>query len=96
MTNIVFVCGDLLQSLQEFFPASPCLVMDFGLSDGQRNPLLLASLKAKVAIHRKTSTPFDTERFTRHIEAGCTTIWERHQRGEPPAGVIAPALPQVR
>jgi predicted O-linked N-acetylglucosamine transferase (SPINDLY family) len=57
---------------------------------------LLASLKAKIAIRRKTCRLFDTQRFTRHIEAGCTTIWERHQRGEPPVGVTVPALPQVR
>ena len=61
-----------------------------------RDPQLLASLKAKLAIHRKTCPLFDTERFTRHIEAGFTTIWERHQRGEPPAGVTVLALPQVR
>ena len=61
-----------------------------------RDPQLLASLKAKLAIHRKTCPLFDTERFTRHIEAGFTTIWERHQRGEPPAGVTVLALPRVR
>ena len=61
-----------------------------------RDPQLLASLKAKLAIHRKTCPLFDTERFTRHIETGFTTIWERHQRGEPPAGVTVPVLPQVR
>ena len=60
-----------------------------------RDPPLLASLKAKLAIHRKTCPLFDTQRFTRHIEAGFTTIWERHQRGEPPVGVTVPALPQV-
>ena len=27
---------------------------------------------------------FDTERFTRHIEAAYTTMWERAERGEPP------------
>ena len=30
-----FVCGTLLQSLEEFFPGIPCLVMDFGLSESQ-------------------------------------------------------------
>ena len=52
---------------------------------------LLASLKAKLAIRRKTRPLFDTQRFTRHIEAGFTTIWERHQRGESPVGVTVPA-----
>jgi hypothetical protein len=27
---------------------------------------------------------FKTARFARHIEAAYSTMWERHQRGEPP------------
>jgi hypothetical protein len=30
-----FVCGTLLQSLEEYFPGIPCLVLDFGLSKSQ-------------------------------------------------------------
>jgi protein O-GlcNAc transferase len=58
-----------------------------------RDQRMLASLKTKLAVHRRTFPLFNTERFTRHIEACFTTIWERHQRGEPPAGVVVPALP---
>ena len=40
---------------------------------------------------RETCPLFDTERFTRHIEAAYTTMWERSQRGEPPQSfAVAP------
>jgi protein O-GlcNAc transferase len=45
---------------------------------------LLAGIKARLADQRLRCPLFDTERFTRHIEAALTTIWERHQRGEAP------------
>jgi protein O-GlcNAc transferase len=49
-----------------------------------REPTLLASIKAKLARNRDTYPLFDTARFTRHIEAAYTRMWERQQRGEPP------------
>jgi len=49
-------------------------------------PSLLKSIKAKLARNRDTHPLFDTTRFTRHIEAAYTTMWERQQRGEPPQG----------
>lgn len=58
-----------------------------------RDQQLLASLKAKLAVHRGTFPLFNTERFTRHIEAGFTAIWECQQRGKPPAGLTVQALP---
>jgi protein O-GlcNAc transferase len=48
-------------------------------------PALLADLKAKLARNRDTCSLFDTARFTRHIEAAYARMWERQQRGEPPA-----------
>jgi protein O-GlcNAc transferase len=51
-----------------------------------REPALLASIKAKLAHNRHTNPLFDTARFTRHIEAAYTRMWERQQRGEPPEG----------
>ena len=44
-----------------------------------------AAVKAKLARHRGTYPLFDTARFTRNLEAAYLTMWERHQRGEPPA-----------
>lgn len=51
-----------------------------------RDPDLLAAVKAKLARNRPGSPLFDTVRMTRHIEAAFTTMWERHQSGERPAG----------
>jgi protein O-GlcNAc transferase len=51
-----------------------------------REPALLASIKAKLAHNRDTYPLFDTARFTRHIEAAYTRMWERQQSGEPPEG----------
>jgi predicted O-linked N-acetylglucosamine transferase (SPINDLY family) len=49
-----------------------------------RDPGLLSSLRQKLARHRETYPLFNTERFTRHIEAAYIEMWERCQRGEPP------------
>jgi predicted O-linked N-acetylglucosamine transferase (SPINDLY family) len=46
---------------------------------------LLAHIKSKLARNRQSFPLFDTERFRRHIESAYQTMWERHQRGEPPA-----------
>jgi predicted O-linked N-acetylglucosamine transferase (SPINDLY family) len=45
----------------------------------------LARTKAKLARNRRTHPLFDTDRFCRHIEAAYEAMWQRHQRGEPPA-----------
>jgi len=56
-----------------------------------RDPSLLASLKEKLARHRKNFPLFNTERFTRHLEAGYLAMWERYQRGDAPATIrVAP------
>jgi predicted O-linked N-acetylglucosamine transferase (SPINDLY family) len=53
---------------------------------------LLAGIRAKLAENRTTHPLFDTERFTRHLESAYTTMWERHQRGEPPASFAVQAI----
>jgi predicted O-linked N-acetylglucosamine transferase (SPINDLY family) len=50
-----------------------------------REPALLASIKSKLASTRDKCPLFDTPRFTRHIEAAYSQMWQRHQRGEAPA-----------
>jgi protein O-GlcNAc transferase len=54
-----------------------------------REPSLLASLKERLARNRKTCPLFDTERYCRDIEAAYITMWNRYQRGEPPASFSA-------
>jgi protein O-GlcNAc transferase len=51
----------------------------------------LAGVKAKLAANRGTHPLFDTDRFRRHIESAYTTMWERHQNGEPPESFSVPA-----
>lgn len=58
-----------------------------------RDPALLAETKDKLAKNRLTTPLFDTERFTRHLEAAYRTMYERAQRGEPPASFSVEALP---
>ena len=52
-----------------------------------RNPQRLAEIKAKLARNRTSFPLFDTERFTRQLEAAYTAMWERFQRGEAPAHI---------
>jgi predicted O-linked N-acetylglucosamine transferase (SPINDLY family) len=55
------------------------------------DPERLAGIKLKLARNRRTCPLFDTDRFRRHIEAAYTTMWERHQRDEPPKSfAVAP------
>jgi protein O-GlcNAc transferase len=59
-----------------------------------RDPALLGSLRQKLAHHRDIRPLFDTERFTRHMEAAYTIMWERAQRGEAPESFsVAPMTP---
>jgi predicted O-linked N-acetylglucosamine transferase (SPINDLY family) len=47
-------------------------------------PERLAALRTRLARNRATAPLFDTDRFRRHLEAAYRTMWELHQRGEPP------------
>ena len=47
---------------------------------------LLDSVKSKLRENLKIYPLFDTDRFRRHLESAYETMWERYQRGEPPAG----------
>jgi predicted O-linked N-acetylglucosamine transferase (SPINDLY family) len=58
-----------------------------------RDPNALAAIKNTLAARRKDSPLFDTERFTRHLESALVTMWERHERGEPPASFTAGRVP---
>lgn len=57
-----------------------------------RAPGLLASLKAKLAGNRLHCPLFDTQRFTRYIEAAYITMWERYRCGQPPADFAVDAI----
>lgn len=57
-----------------------------------RNPADLMTLRAKLAGNRNSHPLFDIRRFTRHIEWAYRVMWERHERGEVPAGFSVPVL----
>jgi predicted O-linked N-acetylglucosamine transferase (SPINDLY family) len=44
----------------------------------------LAAIRTKLSRTRETCPLFDTARFTKHLEIAYATMWERHQRGDPP------------
>jgi predicted O-linked N-acetylglucosamine transferase (SPINDLY family) len=50
-----------------------------------RDTVFLASVKEKLARNHHIYPLFNTQRTTLHIEAAYRTMWERYQRGEPPA-----------
>jgi len=58
-----------------------------------RDPHALKSLSVKLAVHRTEFPLFNTQRFTRHIEAAYVSMWERYQKGEPSAALMVQALP---
>jgi len=58
--------------------------------DLARNPAGLARLKAKLAHNLATHPLFDTQRFTRALEAAFQTMRERSARGEAPASFTVP------
>jgi predicted O-linked N-acetylglucosamine transferase (SPINDLY family) len=56
------------------------------------DPGSLTAIKTKLMANRKTHALSDTARYTRHIEAAYTAMWQRHQRGEPPQSFAVAAL----
>jgi predicted O-linked N-acetylglucosamine transferase (SPINDLY family) len=56
------------------------------------DPASLAAVKSRLAHNRGTQPLFDTERFTRHIEAAYREMWQRQQRGEAPADFSVSSL----
>jgi len=60
------------------------------------DPPLLKVLKQKLARNRETHPLFNTERFTRYVEAAYTQMWERYQRGEVPQSFDVPPIPCSR
>lgn len=55
-------------------------------------PAMLADIRAKLARNRMSHPLFDSERYRRHLESAYETMWNRHQRGEPPDSFIVQPL----
>jgi protein O-GlcNAc transferase len=58
-----------------------------------QEPEVLKRLRAKLAQNLIGYPLFDTKRFVRHIETAYITMWDRHQRGEPPVRFEVAPLP---
>ena len=54
------------------------------------NPEKLAAIKRKLATNRLTTPLFDTQLFTRHIEAAYIAMYERYQADLPPDHIYVP------
>jgi predicted O-linked N-acetylglucosamine transferase (SPINDLY family) len=52
-----------------------------------RNPDELGRIKRQLGRDRDACALFDSARFVRHLEAAYTQMWQRSQRGEPPASI---------
>ena len=50
-----------------------------------QSPAMLEHLKARLKSGRRSQPLFDTARFTRNLESAYLTMWDRYQKGEPPA-----------
>ena len=51
-----------------------------------RDRAALEAIRDKLARNIKTEPLYDTDLYRRHLEAAYHTMWQRHQRGEPPKG----------
>jgi len=51
----------------------------------------LAAIKRKLAANRSTAPLFDTESFTRHIEAAYVAMYDRYQAGLAPDHIVIPS-----
>jgi predicted O-linked N-acetylglucosamine transferase (SPINDLY family) len=59
-------------------------------NDLATHPGKLAAIKLKLAENRLTMPLFDTQLFTKHIEAAYSAMYERYQAGLPPDHIVVP------
>jgi len=69
--------------LQELITKSPQAYVDLAI-DLATHLEKLGTIKHKLAENRLTTPLFNTELFTKHIEAAYTAMYERYQMGLPP------------
>jgi protein O-GlcNAc transferase len=81
------VCASLLAAigLPEMITDSLAAYEDLALTLA-RDQAALCAAKEKLARNRAGFPLFDADRFRRHFERALVTMFERHQRGEGPAG----------
>jgi predicted O-linked N-acetylglucosamine transferase (SPINDLY family) len=57
-----------------------------------RDPAALRAIRAKLKQNRDSCPLFDTARITRNLENVYTAMWERSERGLPPATILAEGM----
>ncbi|MDG2406101.1 MAG: hypothetical protein P8M25_14495, partial [Paracoccaceae bacterium] len=83
------VAGSLLTALEipelitETEQAYEQLALDLA-----QNPIWLAELRQKIIAKQTTAPLFDTELYTRHLEAGYQQAYSRYLQGKGPANII--------
>jgi predicted O-linked N-acetylglucosamine transferase (SPINDLY family) len=70
-------------SLEEYKQLALALALD---------PERLAATKTRLRANKTTNPLFNTNGYCRHLEKAFTTMWERHQKGEPPIGFAVEAI----
>lgn len=85
------VAASLLNAigLPELITSTPQAYEDLAI-ELATNPEKLAAIKDKLANNRLTTPLFDTQRFTRHIEAAYTAMYEQFQANLPPDHIDVP------
>jgi predicted O-linked N-acetylglucosamine transferase (SPINDLY family) len=79
-------CPELItHSLEEYESKALMLATD---------PARLNALRERLERSARSSALFDTQGYTRNLEAAYTRMWQRHLRGEPPQGfsITPPSL----
>ena len=59
-------------------------LIDYAVIELGNNPAKIKAIKEKLERNRLTTALFDTPRFTKHIEAAFTQMYERYQADLPP------------
>ena len=75
--------------LPELITSTPQAYEDLAI-ELATNPEKLAAIKRKLANNRLTTPLFDTQLFTKHIEAAYTAMYERYQADLPPDHIYVP------
>lgn len=85
------VAGSLLRAhgMEDLITSSPAEYADLAVRIAQ-TPGMIGDLKARVIANRETHPLFDTKRFSRDFETALEMMWQRWERGEPPALLVVP------
>jgi protein O-GlcNAc transferase len=87
------VAAGLLNAIElpELITSTPAQYEDLAVQLAE-NPQDLAEIRRKLARNRLETGLFDTARFTRHLEAAYSKVYERYQAGLPPEHIYVESV----